>query len=536
MKSAEKIFKDAQISPKVYKGYKAMDNGTYNTGYMLSHEQIQAAALLKISEKQNISLKEAAKQHYIDGISVAGADFSADKSLIDAYFGETIDNAVKSAQSSGKPAFFSVDADNHFVMVALVPNSDTGKLSVLYLNSITESTLNHDAAKKEFIDALKGKEFGLNEKDILSLKGEFIDKIDNISEQEFQDLQVKFVKRAKQLNPNLIEVELLQAQFINLQENIIHTQKLSEVGKDFADALVDNLKSKGIQLENDKIIDKSQDQQLANCCGLSVASNIADVSSHVASKKSLDKVKDSLFTPKTTQEKEPYYKDFGKKLFAILDIKNLTEKSEYLLPPSTQLKATGETAHILTSGGSNILLDLKYNKVTREITIATENFVEKYKNHALLSKSHLESFIKEIVNINEKHGLITPEQRKLYYKAEIGKKSKFTQDVEKTLELNVSNSDLGLKDGLYNIIGNITKSLGLTSISRYFKEQISESGKRELSQRETKVCPAKEMAKSLNKSVQKYTVDIVQGKGLVIDKVNKNKSKSHKSPVAFVVR
>ncbi len=536
MKSAEKIFKDAQISPRVYEGYKAMDNGTYNTGYMLSHEQIQAAALLKISEKQNISLKEAAKQYYIDGISVAGADFSkADKSLIEVYFGETIDNAVKSAQSSGKPSFFSVDADNHFVMIALVPNSDTGKLSVLYLNSITESTLNHDAAKKEFMDALKGKEFGLNEKDILSLKSEFIDKIDNISEQEFQDLQVKFIKRAKQLNPNLREDELLRAQFVNLQENIIHTQKLSEVGKDFADALVDNLKSKGIQLESDKVIDKSQDQQLSNCCGLSVASNIADVSSHVANKKSLDKVKDSLFTPKNAREKEPYYKDFGKKLFAILDIKNLTEKSEYLLPPSTQLKSTGKTAHILTTEDTNVLLDQNY-KVTKEITIATENFVEKCKNHDPLPKTHVESFIKEIVDINEKHGLITPEQKKLYYKAEIDKKSKFTQDVEKTLELSVGNRGLGLKDVFYNTIGNITKSLGLTSISRYFKEQISENGKKELSKRETKLCPVKEIAKNLSTSIQKYTGESVQGKDVVIDKVNKNKSKSHKGSVASVAR
>ncbi len=523
MKPAEKIFKDAQISPRVYKGHKAMDNGTYNTGYMLSHEQIQAAALLKLSEKQNISLKEAAKQCYIDGVSVDGVDLSkADKGVIEIYFGETIDNAVRSAQLSGKPSFFSVDADNHFVMVALVPNKDTGKLSVLYLNSITESAI--DGTKKEFMDALKGEDFGLKEKDILTLKNEFIDKIDNINQQEFQDLQVKFIERAKQLNPNLIEVELLQAKFINLQQNITDTVKLSKVGKGFADALVENLKSKGIQLEDDGVIDKSQDQQLAHCCGLSVASNIADVSAHVASKKSLDTVKDSLFTPKNAQEKEPYYKDFGKKFFAILDIKNLTEKSEYLLPPSTQLKSTREPVQILTS---------REPEVTREITTATEKFVEKYKNHTLLSKSDVESFIKEIIDINEKHGLITPEQKKLYYEAEIGKKSKFTQDVEKTLELNVINSDLGLKDGLYNIIGNITKSLGLTSISRYFKEQISESGKKELSQRETKACPAKEMAKSLSKSIQqyagqKYIGDSVQGKDAVIDKVNKNKSKGHK--------
>ena len=320
MKSAEQIFKEANKSPRIYGGHKAMDNDAYNTGYMLSHEQIQAASLLKISAQQNMSIEESAKQHYIDGISVDGIDFSkVDKSLLNAFFGETIDKAVTTSQTSGKPAFLSIDSDKHFVMIALVPNKDTGKLSVLYLNSITERNINHDVVKEEFIDTLRQKEFGLKEKDIQSLKTEFIDKIDNVSAGEFQILQKRFAKNLKQLSPNSLELELLQAQFINLQENIEHTKKLSKVGKDFANVLVDNLKSKGIPLEHDKVIDKSQDQQLSNCCGLSVASNISNVAEHIASNKALNTVDSSLFNPKNAKQKESYYKDFGKKFFADLD-------------------------------------------------------------------------------------------------------------------------------------------------------------------------------------------------------------------------
>lgn len=275
MKSAEQILGDARKSSQEYNGQEAVKDGNYNTGYMLSHEQIQAVALVRISEKQNISLQEAAEKYYIDGISASGIDFSqVDNSAMEAFFGETVDNATAAASASGKPSFFSVDADNHFVMVALVPSRDAPpKLSVLYLNSMLEPITT------------------------------------------FGDIEKEFAARRQDMVKRGGDIELLEAEFVNANETLAKERQFAEVGKGFAGAVISYLKYKRVELATDEVVDKSQDQQFSECCGLSVASNIADVSLHVASRQSLDEVNHSLFTPKNAQEKESYYKAFGSKLF-----------------------------------------------------------------------------------------------------------------------------------------------------------------------------------------------------------------------------
>lgn len=311
MKAAAKIFNKAKASPRSNDKVNYKKGGSYNVEYMLSHEQLQAGALLKISEKLGISLNQAAEKYYIDGASIEGVtEFNGE--LINNFFGDTIGSAIRNAKS-GSPSFIAVDDGHHFILLAIVPDLDNpSKLSVVYVNSIPENL------------------------------------------KEYQDYAY------------------------------------AKTGKSFAKAVLsyinDNREILDIEHAGSDVVDISIEQQYANCCGLSVASNIASVTAHCAAKKPLNELQASLFKPHTAEEKKQYYTSFGDKLFQTLDNPNL-DLDKKISKLSEQAKINIENIESivkdeLVENGINIESQIVKDKLETFRKSATELFVdyEKSKN------------------------------------------------------------------------------------------------------------------------------------------------------------
>ncbi|MFV9876111.1 MAG: hypothetical protein AB8U25_06735 [Rickettsiales endosymbiont of Dermacentor nuttalli] len=230
MKTSEQIWKAAQNSSQTYRNHTAIDNGNYNINYMLSHEQIEAAAFFDIAQRKNINFNDATKQCFIDGFSVEGTtNISPD--LMGIFFGESIENAINNTKK-GIPAFFSLDDGTHFVLISLLPSTkNTNELSVLYTNSIPSDP----------------------------------------------------------------------------------------TGKYFASSLVKYLQNKDIIIRGNQYIEVSNDQQVGNCCGLSVATNIASIVINYSTSQEVNSIKSSLFAPKNLDQKRKYYQNFGQNFFQKLN-------------------------------------------------------------------------------------------------------------------------------------------------------------------------------------------------------------------------
>jgi hypothetical protein len=79
-------------------------------------------------------------------------------------------------------------------------------------------------------------------------------------------------------------------------------------------------------------LDKSVDQQYDNCCGLSVASNIAAIANHYEQGKPIHTVNQSMFIPEDDDHKKRYYKAFGNEVFRALDGKEKTQEKSAPAP------------------------------------------------------------------------------------------------------------------------------------------------------------------------------------------------------------
>ena len=247
-------------------------NGSYNFSYKLSQEQIEIAALLQIDP----DLEEARKKCYINGFSLRDmqgpidiqALFSAeDSSLLNAAF--NITDSINAAKD-GKPAFFVVEDKGHYVTVALVPDTkDPQKMSVQYINSITEPD-------PELV------------KEQVALENE----LDAIPEHQRESE----------------EAQLLQVRIASISDTIAEQERMSGVGKNFATELLGYLKKEKIALSSENVLDRSNDQQLGNCCGLSVASNVAAITTNKP-----------LFSPKEPSEKMHFYSELGAHVFSYIE-------------------------------------------------------------------------------------------------------------------------------------------------------------------------------------------------------------------------
>lgn len=264
MKTAKQIFLDARNSARKVGDVNYLNSdGTYNTEFTISHEQVHVAALLKIASDQKISFKQAAEKYYIDGISTAGENgerISITNDAFNNFFQPSINSAVLEAKK-GKPSFLSVDDGHHLVLIAFVPDHrDHKKLNVVYVNSLPRSI------------------------------------------EEYKD------------NPNT-----------STGKRLVH--KITEY--------LNKTKTKrklGITLASNEPLDESVDQQYDNCCGLSVASNIAAIVKHHEKGKPIETLNRSIFIPEDNEEKKRYYKAFGNEVFRVLDGREKTQEKSAPAP------------------------------------------------------------------------------------------------------------------------------------------------------------------------------------------------------------
>ncbi len=256
-------------------------DGSYNFNYKLSQEQIEIAALLQIDP----NIEEARKKCYINGFSLRdeaeSIDIQAlfserDSSLLDAAF--NITDSINAAKN-GKPAFFIVEDKGHYVTVALVPDTmDPQKMSVQYINSITKPDPNLVAEQ-------------------VVLKNELASIPEHLRESE--------------------EAQVLQARIANISDTLAEQERMSSVGKNFATEILSYLKKEKVALSSETVLDRSNDQQLGNCCGLSVASNVAAITTNK-----------SLFSPANSSEKAHFYGDLGACVFSYIESWTLSIKSK----------------------------------------------------------------------------------------------------------------------------------------------------------------------------------------------------------------
>lgn len=248
------------------------ENGTYNTGYKLSQEQIEISALLQIDS----NLEEARKKCYINGFSLRDGQNPVDIQELfnkkDVVFLDAAFNLTESINTakSGKPAFFVVEDEGHYVTIALVPDTeDPQKITVQYINSITRP--DQELTEKQ-----------------AALMAELASIPENQRESE--------------------EAQILKVSIASISDTIAEQDKMSNVGKGFAEELLKYLKKENIPLGRQSVLDRSNDQQFSNCCGLSVGSNIAAITKN-----------QPLFNPKSSNEKIDFYSDLGANVFTYIE-------------------------------------------------------------------------------------------------------------------------------------------------------------------------------------------------------------------------
>ena len=264
---------------KAQKGSDALDDsGVYDINHKLSQEQIKIAALLQIDPSGQQSIDDkcyingfSLRDHTNKSLNVAQLFNDGNPEVLNGAFNLT--ESINAAKA-GKPAFFVVEDEGHYVTVALVPNEENPpKLSVQYFNSILGPEPELDQAKSRL---------------------------------------------ETELNTNTDDdKELLRAQINNIDDTIRDQTTMASVGKNFAEALVGHLQNNGVALSHKNVLDRSVDQQLGDGCGLSVAANIAAVVN-----------KTDLFSPKSSQEKTAFYNDMGSRVFGSIKTGYLSEAPE----------------------------------------------------------------------------------------------------------------------------------------------------------------------------------------------------------------
>ncbi|MDP4832447.1 MAG: hypothetical protein NWR41_01875 [Rickettsiaceae bacterium] len=382
-KAIDDLFKQAKIDSV----NSVKKDGTYNCGYKLSQAQIEMAALLQIDP----NLEEARKKCYINGFSLRYGQTpinikeifdTGDTELLNAAF--NIEDAINTVKT-GKPAFFAIEDEQHYVTVALVPDSqDPQKVTVQYINSMTQ------------IDPMlmrEQQELG-NELSLLQSAP-----ITQLSQEQRE------------------QCDILQASIINISELIEEQTKMSHVGKDFASEMLKYLKKEGITLGKETVLDRSNDQQFEHCCGLSVASNIAAITQ--------DK---PLFKPKDSNEKRQFYEKLGTSVFSCIeagtsaslsppkDAATLTKKQPILSTPSPEKLS----AKVKIDSNSTQLVPLETIIATTIInnhglfqskeTVSKNDFANAIKNSQSLASTDRKSFnalIKEMNNKTYSQGELT---------------------------------------------------------------------------------------------------------------------------------
>ncbi|MFN7038250.1 MAG: hypothetical protein ACK4OM_01585 [Alphaproteobacteria bacterium] len=280
MKDFKDIVKQAKKDAQVGE-YLKNNNSSYNTYYTFSHNLVQALAIKTLSEKLKIEPEIISQQYYIDGASLSYPTeveveitkedgkvvyttekkyISIEKSLsyndFKTYYGKQIKALIENTKKNATPSFLTIDGDNHFILIALVPKlGNSNEFNFVYMNSIEKSSEGCGATGREFFELLKF-------------------------------------------------------------------------------YIVSNKEKFGTETNYEDFLDLSVEQQIDNCCGLSVASNIASIASHHAQEKYIINLKENLFIlqgsnkDELSADKRKYYSKLGIELYEFIGLGENINKAQ----------------------------------------------------------------------------------------------------------------------------------------------------------------------------------------------------------------
>ena len=156
------------------------------------------------------------------------------------------------------------------------------------------------------------------------------------------------------------------------------------------------------------------------------------------------------------------------------------DEREYLIPPSTQVRYTGHKIvndrHIFTAQGANVLLDQSkeaspVEMVEKEINSLVEQTEKQLAGKQNISTEDAESYVKKIIDINTKHGVINGAEKDLYFKKDDLGESAFKKDVQSLKE---SSKTSKLRDKLLQAASSVFEKLGFKKLVNIFRKKISD--------------------------------------------------------------
>jgi hypothetical protein len=124
------------------------------------------------------------------------------------------------------------------------------------------------------------------------------------------------------------------------------------------------------------------------------------------------------------------------------------------------------------------LLDTKQEiSSTKRVEGAVNSLIEQaekqIEDKGRISTKEAESFLKEVIDLSVRHGVINKTEQELYFKKDKSGKSVFEEEVKSLTE---SPKELSLRDKLLNGVSSIFESVGFKKLANIFKKKISVKG------------------------------------------------------------
>jgi hypothetical protein len=194
----------------------------------------------------------------------------------------------------------------------------------------------------------------------------------------------------------------------------------------------------------------------------------------------------------------------------IAAISTFPKEKEYLVPPSTQIKYTGhkivDGVNIFTAEGANVLLDKKRTlSPTERVEKVTDNLIkkseQKIESKGTISNKEAQNFVKKLIDVNVKHGVINEDAKSLYFKKNKFGKSNFEKDID---ALKSKPKELSFGDKLLSAASSVSKSLGLKKLSDIFTDKISPQGKTLISEQYKKNL---QLVKNIREKLNRFRSD-----------------------------
>ena len=147
------------------------NSNTYETGHLLTDQEVRMLTWSKIVKETNVTLKEAIKDHYV---GIVGNQNLLQNPYAKQQYNDIMLEALANVKKSGKPSFISFANSGHWTTVSIVPNpSKKDEVAIVYLDSMNSGLLSdyaqvaHDL--KTFIDDNKWLGVTLKPQDVFDL-------------------------------------------------------------------------------------------------------------------------------------------------------------------------------------------------------------------------------------------------------------------------------------------------------------------------------------------------------------------------------